>query len=120
MKHPIRSRTGWYILDEAGEPIPASMSEVASFLDHDMRRVALDKVDGATVSTVFLGLDHGFGSERPVLFETLVFDGPLDGDGERYCTRAEALAGHAEWVARVRAEADIPEMPCDPWRGRDA
>ncbi len=61
MPHPARSRTGWYILDDAGEPVPASTSEVVSFWDHDMRRVARDEIGSATVSTVFLGLDHGYG-----------------------------------------------------------
>lgn len=40
------------------------------------RRVAYDKLsDGKIVSTIFLGLDHNFGSGRPILFETMVFSG---------------------------------------------
>jgi len=31
------------------------------------------------ISTVFLGIDHSFsGSKEPLLFETMVFGGPLD------------------------------------------
>jgi len=61
------------------------------------------------VSTIFLGLDHGFRLEveegeeyLPVLFETRVFGGELDREGGRYCTYDEAIAGHKEMVERVK------------------
>ena len=50
------------------------------------------------VSTVFLGLDHGFGAEEPVLFETMIFGGEYDEYCERYCTWDEAVEGHAKAV----------------------
>lgn len=66
------------------------------------RRIALDEIDGSKVSTVFLGLDHGFGDgRRPVLFETMVFGGEFDQEQERYCTLEEAKQGHARWLAKV-------------------
>jgi len=49
---------------------------------------------GAWVSTVFLGLDHSFGTGRPVLFETMIFGGRHDEYQERYHTWEEAEAGH--------------------------
>lgn len=71
----------------------------------DSRRVArTDLSGGSYVSTVFLGLDHSFGDQgAPVLFETLVFEGPLHGEMERYHTAAEARAGHRRMARRVRA-----------------
>lgn len=65
------------------------------------------------ISTVWLGLDHGFGmSERPLIFETMVFGGPLDEYQARYATEEEALAGHQEvldfhkgWRNRLRFRA---------------
>ena len=63
--------------------------------------VAKTQLGDAKVSTVFLGLDHGFDPTRPLLFETLVFGGPHDQDCERYSTWAEAEAGHAKMVAKV-------------------
>jgi hypothetical protein len=58
------------------------------------------------VSTVFLGLDHNFfGRSDPVLFETMIFGGPLDGDQWRYCSYDEAERGHAEAVAQARIAA---------------
>jgi hypothetical protein len=56
------------------------------------------------ISTIFLGLDHGFHSPRPVLFETMSFlaDAHEDWFG-RYCTWDEALAGHTRIVAEALA-----------------
>jgi len=43
-----------------------------------------------TVSTVFLGIDHSLGDNKePLLFETMVFGGPLDGEMDR-CSSYEA------------------------------
>lgn len=49
---------------------------------------------GVEVSTVFLGKDHSFGEEKPILFETIVFGGLRDEEQERYSTWNEAVAGH--------------------------
>jgi hypothetical protein len=73
------------------------------------RRVALDEINGVTVSTVFLGLDHGHGSGEPVLFETMVFGGALDEEQERYTTWDAAEEGHAAMVERVKASEQWPE-----------
>lgn len=49
------------------------------------RKVArTDICEGVFVSTVFLGLDHSFGSGEPLIFETLIFGGALDGEMERW------------------------------------
>ena len=71
------------------------------------RTVAYDTVDDANVSTVFLGLDHSFGHGPPVLFETMIFGGKHDQYQQRYCTRDEALAGHAR-VAMALARGETP------------
>lgn len=60
--------------------------------------------DGKTirVSTVFLGLDHNFGADGPpVLWETLVFGGVLDGEMMRYSSKEAAAAGHQAICRRV-------------------
>ena len=54
-----------------------------------------------TVSTVFLGLDHQYGEGPPLLFETLVFGGFLDGEMWRCSTWEEALAQHDMAVIQV-------------------
>lgn len=66
------------------------------------RKVKREMVGESDVSTVFLGLDHSYGDGPPVLFETLVFDGPLDMEMDRYETWEEAEKGHAAMVERVK------------------
>lgn len=54
------------------------------------------------VSTVFLGLDHNYGRGDPLIFETMIFGGPLDNATYRYSTWVQAEAGHAELVTAAR------------------
>lgn len=62
---------------------------------HGDTRVGLWKHGGRTISTVFLGLDHGSGDGPPLLFETMIFRGSeADERMERYSTWDEAEAGH--------------------------
>jgi hypothetical protein len=68
----------------------------------DERVVALTADGDIRVSTVFLGLDHGMlDPGPPILFETLVFGGKLEGEGSRYATWDEAIEGHKVWVRHV-------------------
>lgn len=100
-----------YILDETGNsPVPEpdllkwsrwfEMSNMA-------RKVGATSVGDSDVSTVFLGVDHGFGETlAPVLWETMVFGGPLNEVQDR-CSgnREQAQAMHARMVERVKASA---------------
>jgi hypothetical protein len=86
--------------DRNGQPL-GTMDWAFRFADWSYKRVAKTKVGDVEVSTVWLGLDHGYEDTGPLIFETLVFGGPLDGEMERYATEAEALAGHEAMVARV-------------------
>ncbi len=96
--------TDKYLLDENGEPQPCpDLMDWARWFQISERSIARTEIGKIVVSTVFLGLDHGYGSGPPVLFETMVFEGPLNGEQVRYCTRAEALSGHEEMVNRVKA-----------------
>lgn len=91
-----------YILD-GKNPIPADTMTWTRWMN-DRRtdiHVADEKVGEVRISTVFLGLDHNFDKGDPILFETLVFGGPLDGEMDRYHTWEEAEAGHAAIVQRV-------------------
>lgn len=88
-----------YILD-GHNPRPAELFEWAGWFETHDRHVDETHVGAARVSTVFLGLDHRFGtSGPPLLFETMIFGGPHDGYQQRYSTWDEAQAGHAAAVA---------------------
>lgn len=98
----------YYTLD-GHEPVPCEdVLEWGRWFEtaDQKRRVAETFLGDVRVSTVFLGLDHHFGFDRlehvPILFETMVFGGPLDQEQERYATWDEAEAGHEEMVKRVR------------------
>lgn len=70
------------------------------------KRVARTTVGDIEVSTVWLGLDHGFGSVM-LIFETMTFGGDLDGqDCWRYETEEEAVRGHLTIVDALRAVSD--------------
>lgn len=92
-----------YILDGHEVVLCEDLMKWASLFENADRRVAKDIIGGVEVSTVFLGLNHNYGEGEPILFETLVFGGPLDGEMERYSTWDEAKAGHAAMVERVKA-----------------
>jgi len=66
-------------------------------IGHDTKLISTE----VRVSTVFLGIDHGFGEGPPVLFETMVFGGEFDQEQERYCTWDQAEKGHKRWVGKA-------------------
>jgi hypothetical protein len=69
----------------------------------DPFRVARTEInDNCHVSTVFVGLDHNFGRGDPLLFETMIFGGPLDQYQWRYATWDHAEHGHNQAVTEAR------------------
>lgn len=94
-----------YILDSHGEPIPCEdLIEWGKWMGVMDRHVALTKVYGVRISTVFLGLDHNFYGGEPILFETMVFGGKHDQYQDRYYHRFEAVSGHNTTVAMVKSQ----------------
>jgi hypothetical protein len=96
--------TLWYILDHERRPVPVNDCLTwARWLEQVQdRHVADDKFDDVRVSTVFIGLDHRYGDGPPLIFETLIFGGALDGEMWRYSTWDDAEVGHKMAVKRVR------------------
>lgn len=99
-----------YMLDANGNVITTEdLFEWGIWLEtaDEQRRVAQDRDEGPDaqdiwVSTVFTGLDYNFFDDGPpILWETMVFGGPLDGKQERYASREAALLGHQRWCQRV-------------------
>lgn len=94
--------TDKFILD-GHTPVPAaSLREWGRWFETGNRVVAQDKIGDVKVSTVFLGLDHQWGEGPPLLFETMIFEGPHDGYQERYSTWDEAEAGHKVALSLVK------------------
>lgn len=95
----------YYILDDNHNAVPVhSVTEWADYFEKHDHRVAYDEIDGIRVSTVFLGLDHAWDGGPPLIFETMIFGGPLDGEQDRYSTWDEAAKGHAAMLFRARSK----------------
>jgi len=93
-----------YILDDGHNIVPATLMEWAHWYEKNDRHVASTYVGPYWISTVFLGLDHRFGSGGPpILFETMVFKRNGEtGEMNRYATWDEAKAGHEHMVAKYK------------------
>ena len=65
------------------------------------RHVGDTTIGDVRVSTVFLVIDHQWGSGPPLLFETMVFGGEYDQDQERYSTWKQAEKGHRAMCKKV-------------------
>ena len=101
-----------YVLGLDGEPLRVEDVQLwARWWETADRRIGFDVVGRYHVSTVFLGIDHGWHGGPPVLWETMVFD--AEGESpwrdewcHRYSSRDEAALGHAMTVTLVRAEVE--------------
>ncbi len=93
-----------YIL-EGKEVVKADLMTWAKWLQDagDKRIVKQEDVSGKHVSTVFLGLDHSFGGESPMLFETIVFPSK-DNLDEEICERCSTWEQAEEQHKRIVGE----------------
>lgn len=92
-----------YILDGHEPVLSNDLIAYAKWFKAADRHVGKTQIsDDIEISTVFLGLNHNYGAGIPILFETMVFGGILDGELERYATWEEAEEGHKRWVEKVR------------------
>jgi hypothetical protein len=95
---------GKYILDGKIAVECHDLKAWAKWYETGNRRVADETINGMRVSTVFLSLDHSFGEGPPMLFETMVFGGPLDQEQDRCATWDQAEAMHKAMVYRVKEQ----------------
>lgn len=115
----MRDFCPYYVLDDDKTPVQEpDVVRWSRWLHSADRHVALTTFTNSagveiTVSTVFLGIDHAFNMGPPVLFETLVFGGALDGEMLRYVTWQDADAGHTLMCAHVIETLDQPAATRD-------
>lgn len=88
--------------DKNGTPLtPDEYVALLTREGQDYRRVAETTLAKAWVSTVWLGINHQYGSGPPLIFETMVFpnaDNLTEEYCDRYSTLQEALEGHQKAV----------------------
>lgn len=93
----------YYILDDDDNPIAVSnVIEWAKWFDRAYRHIGYDNIGDASVSTVFLGLNHNYFGGKPLLYETMILGGKHDKYQEQYSTKQEAMAGHQKAIELVK------------------
>lgn len=76
------------------------------------RIVAKTEIVDIRVSTVFLGIDHAFNPDKPILFKTMVFGSKKYEDFQQiYHTWDEAKKGHEQILQAIRK--DLTTIPDD-------
>ena len=87
--------------------------EWAKWFECADRVVEKTDIGDSVVSTVFLGLDHRFNNSEgaPLIFETLVFGGEMDGETFRYSTWEEAETGHKLMCSIVSSKCRPGDEP---------
>lgn len=105
-KYQFRIPMFYFNLDENNNVVECEQKDWCDLCEtkdgQERRRVGWDEVNGYEVSTVFLGLDHGF-TGRPLLFETMIFGkGDEDGYQIRCSTWDEAVEMHKEAIDWIK------------------
>lgn len=80
--------------DKNGKKMCCTLGWSEKFEDRKYATIGRCESGDVTVSTVWLGMDHGWGKGKPIIFETMIFGGEHDQYQERYSTQKEAVAGH--------------------------
>lgn len=91
----------YFVLSATGAPLEATLEEWGAFLEGDRKIVKVTEKGGIKVSTVFLGLAHGYDDGVPILWETQVFGGRHGGEHIRSATHPGALVNHHNMVLKV-------------------
>lgn len=92
----------YYKLD-GHDVVPATRDEWSTSFNKPDRIVRQTRLESVLISTVFLGLDHNFGTNGPpIVFETMIFNlDDQDDHCERYSTWDAAIEGHARALSYV-------------------
>jgi hypothetical protein len=102
----------WYKLNEdhTVEMLPEGEYPMLGDFSGPTKHVGNTLIGNQRISTVFLHFDHSlnFGtteeSSDPVLFESMIFEGPHNEYQRRYNTYDEALQGHNNLVKALEEE----------------
>ncbi len=95
----------YYILDEGGNPVSATVEQWGYWLEDAgiLRMVDFTQIGEIEISTVFVGLNpHPTSDQKPKLYETAISGGLLDGHSWKYSTKQDAIDGHRQALREVR------------------
>jgi hypothetical protein len=110
----------YYILSNK-VPMAVDMWTWANWLEKNEQRVSRTVINSkCDVSTVFLGLDHNFNETGdPLLFETMIFGGPMDQEQWRCSTWKQAEAMHDNAVEKARKACEQVNEILEAAKGKD-
>lgn len=94
-----------YVLDEQDKPIPINdLFKWATFMQISVKPINHTMVDNnIIIITHFIGVDFDFKKKgKPILWQTMIFDGKHDQYQERYTSKEDALEGHKRAVKMVK------------------
>ena len=94
----------WYVLDENNKAIKSSVEHWTEWSQKNPTRkvIGKTKIGDDLISTVFLGLEHGYWPDLNILWETMVFGQSCnDQYQERYSSHERAVEGHERIVRAV-------------------
>jgi hypothetical protein len=96
-RHDGMPRDGWVpYYNRAGVRV-CRLEYLDLFENDEYRVVDVDQHGDTTVSTIWLGIDHSFGTSlQPLIFETMISGGDEHGYIRRYATEDAARCGHIE------------------------
>jgi len=105
------AKQGSIYFDRQGRELQL-MDWASKFEDKEYQIVKQDRIGKYFVSTVWLGINHRFmRGGPPLIFETMVFvddeKDPLNEYQERYSTEEEAVNGHEDTIAIVKAYMNL-------------
>ena len=97
----------FYILSDDGQQVIAcsDIRKWGKWYEYANRVVKQEEVGNMWISTIFLGIDYGWGNGAPIVWETMVFKNNLKGEEMDRCAgnREQALAMHQNMVERMQA-----------------
>jgi hypothetical protein len=100
-----------YIILKNGKVVQATQQEWAIWFSTDQRFVANYRHNDVAISTICLGMNHGF-DDYPTYFETLAYGGIFDEARTlRYSTLEEAKAGHEELIKEYQRSMPLEFGP---------
>jgi hypothetical protein len=102
----------WYILDDENNPVPSTITDYVKWEEDNLEKriVKQEYIGDIRVSTVFLGLDHAWIGETPILWETMIFGGEYDQYQVRYTSYDAALQGHEIALSLIKTNKDDEEI----------
>lgn len=125
----VSSNPRLFILDKLGKPIQVENSTVwaAWFAkSHKERAIATFSLNkkgsnlNFVVCTVFLGVDHNmYDVGPPLLYETAVFGGILDGERILSATKEEAKRAHEKMIQIQKALIQAHKLTIQSQAGKD-